>query len=92
MLSSMHQEASSVGLKRPEAEVAQLFLWLFKDNLHWEPQKAVCPSVIPTVCERLLFEIAWVYIYPCYLWVHFFSITHACVTAACLQLWNSAVF
>lgn len=27
---------ASVGLKRPEAEVAQLFPWLFKDNLHWK--------------------------------------------------------
>lgn len=35
VLSSVQQEASSVGLKRPEAELAQLFLWLFKDILHW---------------------------------------------------------
>lgn len=36
MLSSVHRDASSVGLKKPEAEVAQLFLWLFKDSLHLE--------------------------------------------------------
>lgn len=36
MLSSERQEASSAGLKGPVAEVAQLFLCLFKDNLHWE--------------------------------------------------------
>lgn len=29
---AVHQGASSVGLKRPKAEVAQLSPWLFKDN------------------------------------------------------------
>lgn len=75
-LSGVHRQTSSVGLKRPEAVVAQLFLWLFKDNLHWElwsHSKLVCLSVILISCESLLPEIAWVYICPWYLCVHFSS-------------------
>lgn len=77
-LSSGHQEASSVGLNRPEAEVVQLFLWLFKDNLHWgalKPLWAGCLCMIALSCRRPLSEIGWVYIYAWSLRGHFSSCT-----------------
>lgn len=78
MLSSVHREASSVGLKGPEAEVAQLFLWLFKDNLHWEPWSRLSLSATPISCGRLLSEIARVFISAHDIFcVHFFFSSHA---------------
>lgn len=61
-LSSGHQEASSPGLKRPEAEVTQLFLWLFKDNLHWELWSHSEQSVPAWYCNHVRdhsLRLAW---------------------------------
>lgn len=80
--------ASSVGLKRPEAEVAQLFLWLFKDNLQRELWvQAVC------VWYQIHAKTSisdWLEFYLCKRSVWMFFITHVlsfcyCGTQLCLK-------
>lgn len=81
-------QASTVGLKRPEAEVAQLFLWLFKDNLRWELWgQAVC---VWYQIHAKTTTSDWLEFYLCKRSVWIFFITHAlsfcyCGTQLCLK-------
>lgn len=71
-LSSVQQEASSVGIKEAAScGCKSCFLWLLKDNLHWEltkSQRAACLSVIRISRQRLSRDCPRLYLHmmsPC---------------------------
>lgn len=89
----VHQEASSVGLKRPEAEVAQLFLWLFKDNLHRELWSSLPVRDTDIMPKTALWHCPGLYLHMISaLCVHARFSSHTFVTAAFLRGQDSAVF